>query len=339
MLQEALNKIVGRCHLSSDEAEAALDEIMSGEAQEAQIGALLVALRMKGETAGEIAGFVRAMRTHCVHVTPAAADVVDTCGTGGDAADTFNISTTAAFVAAAAGVPIAKHGNRAVSSQCGSADVLRELGVKISLSPAAVAQCIDAVGIGFLFAAELHPAMKYAVGPRQQLAMRTVFNLLGPLTNPADARRQVIGVFDFAFAPAMAEALAANGSQHVLIVHGTAGLDEISLSGPTQIAELRDGRIDSYEITAADLGLPEAPLEAISGGDAATSAGYLREVLQGQPGPRRDIVLANAAAAIYVGGKAASLAEGVDTARSVLDSGVALNRFEALRELSCTLAS
>lgn len=338
MLQEALNKVVLHCHLAPAEAEEALNEIMSGEASEAQIGALLVALRMKGETADEIAGFARAMRAHCVQVTPTAVGVVDTCGTGGDAADTFNISTTAAFVAAGAGVPIAKHGNRAVSSQCGSADVLRELGVEISLSPEAVAECIDAVGIGFLFAAELHPAMKHAVGPRKQLAMRTVFNLLGPLTNPANAKRQLIGVYDFAFAPLMAEALAANGSEHVMVVHGTAGLDEIALTGPTRIVELRDGKLKTYEITASDLGLPEAPLEAISGGDAATSAKYLLEVLEGRPGPRRDIVLANAAAAIYVGGKAASLAEGVAIARSVLDSGVALTRFEALRELTRILA-
>lgn len=338
MLQEALHKIVRHCHLEPAEAEAALHEIMSGEASEAQIGALLVALRMKGETADEIAGFARAMRAHCVQVRPTVPDVVDTCGTGGDAADTFNISTAAAFVAAGAGVPVAKHGNRAVSSQCGSADVLRELGVEISLSPAAVAECIDTLGIGFLFAAELHPAMKHAVGPRKQLAMRTVFNLLGPLTNPAGAKRQVIGVFDFAFAPLMAEALAANGSEHVLIVHGTAGLDEIALSGPTQVVELRDGKIESYEITASDLGLPEAPLEAISGGDAAVSARYLLEVLEGKHGPRRDIVLANAAAAIYVGGKAQSLAEGVAVARTALDSGVALTRFEALRELTRILA-
>lgn len=338
MLQQVLAKLVNHRHLESAEAEAALDEIMSGDATEAQIGALLVALRMKGETAAEIAGFARAMRAKCVTVSPTVAGVVDTCGTGGDACDTFNISTTAAFVAAGAGAPIAKHGNRAVSSQCGSADVLKELGVVISLSPEAVAQCIDEVGIGFLFAPELHPAMKHAVGPRKQLALRTVFNLLGPLTNPAGAKRQLIGVYDPAFAPLMAEALQANGSEHVLIVHGLVGLDEIALTGPTHVTELREGRIESYQITAAALGLSESPVEAISGGDPAASAQYLLGVLHGEPGPRRDITLANAAAAIYVGGKAGSLAEGVAVAQSSLDSGAALTRFEALRELSRSLA-
>ena len=338
MLQQVLAKLVDHRHLESAEAEAALDEIMSGEATEAQIGALLMALRMKGETAEEIAGFARAMRAKCVTVSPTVTGVVDTCGTGGDALDTFNISTAAAFVAAGTGVPIAKHGNRAVSSQCGSADVLKELGVEISLSPEAVARCIDEVGIGFLFAPELHPAMKHAVGPRKQLALRTVFNLLGPLTNPAGAKRQVIGVFDPAFAPLMAEALAANGSEHVLIVHGLVGLDEIALFGPTHVTELREDRIESYQITAADLGLSESPVEAISGGDPATSAAYLQGVLRGEPGPRREITLANAAAAIYVGGKAGSLAEGVAVAQSSLDGGAALTAFEALRELSRSLA-
>jgi anthranilate phosphoribosyltransferase len=334
MLQEVLTKLVDHHHLESCEAEAALDEIMAGEATEAQIGGLLVALRMKGETAAEIAGFARAMRGRCMTVSPTVQGVVDTCGTGGDKLDTFNISTTAAFIAAAAGVPIAKHGNRAVSSQCGSADVLKALGVEISLTPLAVGRCIDEVGIGFLFAAELHPAMKHAVGPRKQLAMRTVFNLLGPLTNPAGARRQVIGVYDGAFAPLMAEALATNGSEHVLIVHGLAGLDEIAIEGPTQITELRDGKINSYRITAADLGLSEAPAEEITGGDATVSARYLLDVLEGKPGARREIALANAAAGVYVGGLAGSLAEGVAVAREALDSGAALERLNALRGLS-----
>lgn len=338
MLQDTLTKVVERRDLEPAEAEDALMEIMAGEASEAQIAALLVALRMKGETAAEIAGFARAMRANCLQVRPTVRDVVDTCGTGGDALDTFNISTTAAFVAAGAGVPIAKHGNRAVSSQCGSADVLRELGVNISLAPDAVARCIDEIGIGFLFAAELHPAMKHAVGPRKQLAMRTVFNLLGPLTNPADARRQLIGVFDHSFAHAMAEALQVNGSEHVLIVHGKAGLDEVALCGVTQITELRDDTIESYEITAADLGLSESPVQAISGGDPATCARYLLEALEGHEGPRLDIVLANAAAAIYVGGMADTLAEGVVLARRAVETGEARQRFLKLRELSHRLA-
>jgi len=264
--------------------------------------------------------------------------VVDTCGTGGDACDTFNISTAAAFVAAGAGVPIAKHGNRAVSSQCGSADVLKELGVNISLPPAAVARCIDEVGIGFLFAPELHPAMKHAIGPRRQLGMRTVFNILGPLTNPAGAKRQVIGVFDPAFAPLMAEALRANGSEHVLVVHGEPGLDEISLCGKTQVTELKNGEITQYEITPQDLGLAECTPEDIAGGDPATSAQLLLEVLSGQPGPPLDIVLANAAAAIVVAGKAGTLAEGVATARQSVTSGAAAAKLQGLRCLSSELS-
>ncbi|MEN6402020.1 MAG: anthranilate phosphoribosyltransferase [Armatimonadia bacterium] len=338
MLQDTLSKVVERRDLEPAEAEDALMEIMAGAASEAQIAALLVALRMKGETAAEIAGFARAMRANCLQVRPTVQGLVDTCGTGGDALDTFNISTTAAFVAAGAGVPIAKHGNRAVSSQCGSADVLRELDVNISLAPDAVARCIDELGIGFLFAAELHPAMKHAVGPRKQLAMRTVFNLLGPLTNPADARRQLIGVFDHSFAHTMAEALQVNGSEHVLIVHGKAGLDEVSLYGATQITELREGNIESYEISAADLGLNEAPVQAISGGDPAICARYLLEVLDGKESPRLDIVLANAAAAIYVGGMADTLAEGVVLARRAVETGEARQRFLKLRELSHRLA-
>ena len=339
MLQQALNKVVAGGNLETGEAQTALDEIMSGTAPEAVVGALLVALRMKGETAEEIAGFARAMRAHCLTVTPAAPDVVDTCGTGGDALDTFNISTAAAFVAAGAGVPIAKHGNRAVSSQCGSADVLRELGVNISLSPEAVARCIDEVGIGFLFAAELHPAMKHAAGPRRQLGLRTVFNLLGPLTNPAGAKRQLIGVFDPSFARLLAEALAANGSEHVLVVHGEPGLDEVSLCGTTRVTELRGGTIRQYDLEPAELGLPPCAPEEITGGDAAVSAAYLLEVLEGRPGPRLDTVLANAAAAIYVGGKAGSPGEAVAVARTSIEGGAALDRLRELRKLSTTLAA
>jgi anthranilate phosphoribosyltransferase len=334
MLQQALTRVVAGSDLTAAEAEAALNEIMAGEAGEALLGGFLVALRMKGETADEIAGFARAMRANCVPVRPTMPDVVDIVGTGGDACDTLNISTAAAFVAAGAGVPIAKHGNRAVSSQCGSADVLTALGVNISLPPQGVAACIDEVGIGFLFAAALHPAMKHAAGARRQLAMRTVFNILGPLTNPAGARRQVIGVFDPAFALPMAEALCATGSEHVLIVHGAPGLDEISLCGPTRVAELRDGDITVYEITPEDLGLPACTPEDLAGGDPATSAQMLREVLAGAPGARRDVVLANAAAALVVAGRADTLAAGVATAREAVTSGAAAAKLRALQEFS-----
>lgn len=338
MLQAALGRLVARQHLTADEAEEVLGHVMSGAATDAQIGALLVALRMKGETAEEIAGFARAMRAHCVRVETAVPGLVDPVGTGGDQANTFNISTAAAFVAAGAGVPIAKHGNRAMSSQCGSADVLTALGVEISLAPEAVAQCIEQVGIGFMFAQRLHPAMKYAAGPRRELALRTIFNVLGPLTNPAGAKRQVIGVFDPHFAPLMAEALRTEGSEHVLVVHGLVGLDEIALTGPTLVTELRDGLIREYQLTAADLGLPEGRLEDIRGADPETSARLLREVLEGQRGPRRDIVVANAAAAIYVGGLAPDLRAGVALAQQALDSGAALAKLEALVRLSRELA-
>lgn len=334
MLQTALHKLVDRQHLTAAEAEGVLNHIMDGEATEAQIGALLVALRMKGETAAEITGFARAMRAHCLRVETDVPGLVDPVGTGGDKLDTFNISTCAAFVAAGAGVPIAKHGNRAVSSRCGSADVLTELGVKVTLSPASVAQCIKEVGIGFMFAPTMHPAMKHAAGPRRELALRTIFNVLGPLTNPAGARRQVIGVFDPSFAPLMAEALREEGSEHVLIVHGAVGLDEIALTGPTLVTELRDGAITRYEIAAADFGLTEIAIADIAGAEPAASAEIAREVLHGAPGPRLDIVLANAAATIYVGGKAESLRAGVDLAREAVRSGAAAAKLEALARLS-----
>jgi anthranilate phosphoribosyltransferase len=338
MLHDALSKLVNGQHLTADEADGVLSHIMDGEATEAQIGALLVALRMKGETADEIAGFATAMRAHCLRVEVGLPGLVDTCGTGGDTLDTFNISTTAAFVAAGAGVPVAKHGNRAVSSQCGSADVLGELGVNIALAPEAVARCIAEVGIGFMFAPSLHPAMRHAAGPRRELAMRTIFNLLGPLTNPAGAKRQVIGVFNAEVAPLMAEALRATGSEHVLLVHGAVGLDEIALTGVTHATELSDGTIARYDLTAADFGLPEIALEDIAGGDPPASAEIVREVLSGQPGPRCDIVLANAAAAIYVGGMAAGLREGVRLAHESVDSGAAIGKLQALCALSQELA-
>lgn len=334
MLPQALRKLIEHEHLTVTEAEAVMNHIMDGQATEAQIGALLVALRMKGETADEITGFARAMRAHCVRVETDVPGLVDPVGTGGDKLDTFNISTAAAFVAAGAGVPIAKHGNRAMSSRCGSADVLTALGVEIALTPEAVAQCIREVGIGFMFAQRMHPAMKHAAGPRRELALRTIFNLLGPLTNPAGAKRQVIGVFDAHFSPLIAEALRAEGSEHVLVVHGLVGMDEIALTGTTAVTELRAGAITSYELTAADLGLPEVALADIGGAEPEESAEMLREVLDGQPGPRRDIVVANAAATIYVGGKAPDLGGGVALAQEAIDSGAASAKLEALVALS-----
>ena len=334
VLKAALDRIIAHEHLTSDEAYEALSVVMRGEATGAQIGALLVALRMKGETAEEIGGFARAMRESAVRIPTRHENVVDTCGTGGDRVETFNISTAAAFVAAGAGVPIAKHGNRAVSSQCGSADVLRALGVNIEAPPEVVSRCRDEVGIGFLFAPALHPAMKHAIGPRRELALRTVFNILGPLTNPAGAKRQLIGVFAPEYTELLAGALRSLGSEHALVVHGMIGLDEISTVGETQVTELRGGEITTAMWTPEQFGLPPARLEDLAGGDPGTCAATLTAILEGEPGPRRDIVVLNAAAAIYVGGKAGSVGEGITLAQESIDEGRARGKMEGLREMS-----
>ncbi len=336
MISEVLEKLSRREHLTVSEGEAILDYVMSGQATGAQIGALLMALRMKGETAAEICGFARTMRRHCVRISCSCDNLVDTCGTGGDKLDTFNISTAAALVAAAAGVPIAKHGNRSVSSACGSADVLMELGVNIDLEPAAVGQCIDQIGLGFLFAPHLHPAMKYAIGPRREMAIRTVFNLLGPLTNPAGAPRQLLGVFSEEWVEPLAQALQQLGAEQAMVVYGLAGLDEISTMGETLVAELNNGQIDTYHLTPQALGVPAVDAESLVGGDPAESAQMLLSVLQGQRGPRYDIVMANAGAAIYVGGIASDISEGMQRAAEVIDSGAALEKLEALRDFSQT---
>ncbi len=332
MLKHALAKVVNFESLTAQEAHDAMCVIMQGEATDAQIGSLLVALRMKGETPAEIGGFARAMRESAVQITSKHENVVDTCGTGGDSADTFNISTAAAFVAAGAGVPIAKHGNRAVSSRCGSADVLRELGVNVEAAPETVAECLDELGIGFLFAPTLHPAMKYAIGPRRDLGLRTVFNVLGPLTNPAGSRRQVIGVFDAQFTELLASALLELGAEHALVVHGLVGMDELSTCGDTQVTELRNGAVHSALWGPEQFGLEPVELDALVGGPPEKSAAMLLAVLQGEEGPRRDVVLLNAAAAIYVGGKAADMHEALSVARQAIDSGAAAAKLVALRE-------
>lgn len=334
----AIAKLVERTNLTAAEAEAVMEEVMDGKATPAQIAGLIVALRMKGETADEIAGFARAMRRRALPVPTVRRNVVDTCGTGGDQHDTFNISTAAAFVAAGAGVAVAKHGNRSVSSKCGSADVLEAIGVRLDLGPEQVGRCIDEVGIGFLFAPALHPAMKYAIGPRRELRLRTVFNILGPLTNPAGAQRQVLGVFDSAWVRPLAEALAELGSDHALVVHGLDGLDEISTLGPTRVAELKNGVVTEYEIDPEEFGLPRAGPEDIAGGDLESSVAALRSVLDGQPGPRRDITLLNAAAAIYVAGLAESIAAGLQAAAEAIDSGQAGDKLSRLAALTQELA-
>ncbi len=334
MFAPTLEKLSRREDLTAAEGEDILNYIMTGQATEAQIGAFLMALRMKGETPAEICGFARTMRRHCVPIETTRADVVDTCGTGGDALDTFNVSTGAALVAAAAGVPIAKHGNRSVSSACGSADVLVALGVNIDLDANVVADCLDQIGIGFLFAPNLHPAMKYAIGPRREMGIRTVFNLLGPLTNPADAKHQLLGVFAEDWVEPVAEALKQLGTQRALVVHGRDGLDELSTLGETAVAELAAGQVRTYTLTPEDLGLAPAKAEDICGGTPEESAQMLMEVLQGRPGARYDIVVANAGAAIYVGGMAEDIPAGMAQAGEAIASGAAVAKLEQLCELS-----
>ena len=334
MIQEAVQKLVGGRGLTREEARGVMDQIMSGGATDAQIGAFLVALRCKGESVDEIAGCAQAMREKATRVQTSRDPVIDTCGTGGDGSGTFNISTTVAFVAAGAGLCVAKHGNRAMSSQCGSADVLQALGVDIEIGPDKVGKCLDEAGIGFLFAPMLHGAMKHAIGPRREIGARTVFNALGPLTNPAGARRQLIGVYDGDLTGKLAGVLHELGSERAFVVHGSDGLDEITLTGMTRVAELKSGSIETYEISPGDLGFDEAGVEELKGGNAEENAGILLEVLDGGKGPRSDVVLMNAAAAIAAGGLASSLEEGVDRARSAISSGRAREALEKLKGVS-----
>ena len=333
MITDAIRKVIERQDLSRDEAVAAMTEIMGGEATDAQISSLITALRMKGETVDEISGFAQVMRDKAVAIKPKAQGLVDTCGTGGDLSGTFNISTTAAFVAAGAGVPIAKHGNRSVSSACGSADLLESLGVKLDIGPETVAEAIDTVGIGFLFAPALHQAMKYAIGPRKEIGIRTVFNILGPLTNPAGARRQILGVFSPDLTELMAGVLTSLGTTHALVVHGS-GLDEMTTTGPTRVSEVKDGRVETYEINPDELGLATASLESLKGGSVEDNAATTRSILSGDGGPARDIVLLNAAGALVVAGKAANLTDGLESAARAIDSGKAADKLSALIEFT-----
>jgi anthranilate phosphoribosyltransferase len=330
MIRESIAKLADGKPLTREEAHATMLEIMSGEATPAQIAAYITALRIRGETPDAIAGSAAAMREKFTAI-PAPTDiVVDTCGTGGDGARTFNISTAAAFVAAGAGVTVAKHGNRSVSSQCGSADVLAALGVKIDCSAEVMADCLKTIGIAFLFAPVLHPAMKFAIGPRREIGIRSIFNILGPLSNPAGARHGVLGVYNRDLALTLAEAAAALGAQRLFVVHGLDGLDEITTTGPTCVAEVRDGGVTTYEIHPRDVGLSIAAKTDLVGGDAATNAATLLKILSGGKGPKRDIVLLNAAAAIVAGGKAADLKEGVSVATRSVDSGAALRKMDQL---------
>jgi len=336
MIKEAIAKASAGAALEMDEASAAMEEIVRGEATPAQIAAFAVALRMKGETPREIAGLARVMRQEAVRVK-VSGDVVDTCGTGGDGRSTFNISTVAAFVASGAGVRVAKHGNRAYTSACGSADVLEALGVAIDLQPEEVVRCVDEVGIGFMFAPMYHPAMKHAAGPRREIGIRTVFNILGPLTNPAGASTQLLGVASADLTPIMGEVLGLLGCRRALVVHGEDGLDEVSLSGRTSICEVYDGHSRRYELEPEELGLRRSPLGALVGGSAAENAAIAESVLKGERGPRRDVVLLNAGAALYASGQVESLREGVSRAADSIDSGAAAAKLEQLRSLSQSL--
>jgi len=334
MIREALGKIVSGMDLTADEAREVMMEIMQGEATQAQIGAFLAALRMKGETAEEIAGCARAMRENAIAVRPERRGVVDTCGTGGDGSGTFNISTTVAFVAAGAGVAVAKHGNRSVSSKCGSADLLQALGVNLQVSAAQAARCIDEVGIGFLFAPQFHPAMKHALGPRQEIGLRTVFNILGPLCNPAGAARQLLGVYDGSLTGLMAEVLLSLGTEHAFVVHGADGLDELSTTGTNRVSRVHGGKIETFDVDPRALGLPPARLSDLAGGAAEENAAATRAILDGQAGPKRDVVLLNAAAVLVAGDKAGNLEEGLALAAEAIDSGKAREKLGMLVELS-----
>ena len=334
MLKNALNRVIAGENLSLQEARDSMQTIMSGEASEAQIGALLTALRMKGETCGEIAGFAETMRNHTVKVHCRETNLLDTCGTGGDRKGTFNISTAVAFVVAGAGVSVAKHGNHGVSSSSGSADVLKALGVKIDLAPQAVADGIDEAHIGFLYAPVFHPAMKYAGKPRRELGFRTVFNVLGPLTNPLSAQLQLLGVYERSLTQKLAEALVQLNIRRAMVVHGLDGLDEISTTAPTQVSEVIDGKIRSYLLNASDYDIPAATLADICGGIPADNALIINDILHGLEGARRDLVLLNAAAALTVAEKAENIREGLNLAANSIDSGAALDTLEQLRRLT-----
>lgn len=334
ILVEALNRITRREDLSRAEAAEVLREIMSGETNPAMTAAIMAALRTKGESIEEISGFAETMRALATRIETSRRPLVDTCGTGGDGAHTFNISTTAAFVVAGAGLAVAKHGNRAASSPCGSADVLEHLGVHIEAEPERVGACIDEVGIGFLFARTLHTAMKHVAPVRAELKIRTIFNLLGPLTNPANANAQVVGVFDKELCEPIAQVLMNLGVEHAFVVAGSDGLDEITLGGPTFIAEANDGWVNTYTVSPNLFGCAEVSKEALRGGDAAANAVLLKKVLEGVRGPHRDIVQINAAAALVAGGVAHSLVDGFDRAGHAVDSGAALCKLEELVEAS-----
>ncbi len=333
-IQSAIRAVIEGQNLDGAQMTAVMHSIMTGECTPAQVGGFLVGLRMKGETVEEIAAAATVMRRLATHVDVDKASLVDTCGTGGDARGTFNISTASALVAAGAGARVAKHGNRSVSGRSGSADVLEAAGVRLDLAPERIARCIDEAGVGFLFAPAHHGAMKHAIGPRREMAVRTIFNVLGPLTNPAGALRQVIGVFDRDLVEPLARVLGELGSEHVMVVHSEDGLDELSVGAPTHVAELRDGTVRSFALRADELGFPRAGVDSIAVDSPSSSLDLIRSVLSGNPGPAADITVLNAAAAIYVSGIASSLHEGIDRARDSISSGRATSTLDRLVAIS-----
>jgi anthranilate phosphoribosyltransferase len=344
MIQQAIAKLFTHASLTAEEAEAVMNEIMSGAATPAQIGAYLAALRMKGETADEIVGSMRALRAHMARIPTHQPRLIDVVGTGGDRSNTFNISTTTAFVVAGAGVAVAKHGNRAASSQSGSADVLNALGVKVDLTPEQVGRCIDEIGIGFAFAPVHHPAMKHAAGPRREIGQRTIFNIIGPPSNPAFARHHLLGVWDRRYVRVMAEVLVQLGDVHALVVSGSspqvAGIDELTTIGPNTVAEVRDGNVTEYQLDALDYGFKPATLDDLGGGAPEFNATITRAILAGEDVPARtDVVLLNAGAALYAADVAGDIASGIEMARESIRSGAAMKKLEALIEISQRLGN
>jgi anthranilate phosphoribosyltransferase len=348
-ITEGIKRVVEGRHLSRSEAESLMNEIMTGKATDAQIASFLTGLRMKCETVDELIGFAKVIRAKASWVRPQARVgasfsgtdremLVDTCGTGGDATGTFNISTATAFVVAGAGIRVAKHGNRSVSSFCGSADVVEALGIRLDLTPDAVSQCIDQAGIGFLYAPLLHEAMRYVVLARREMKIRTVFNLLGPICNPAQASAQVLGVYNEDLTEIMAQVLCELGTERAFVVHGSDGLDEITITGESKISEVRDGEVRTYYVTPEDFGIARAPISSIQGGDAKQNAEIIRGILSNCGGAKQDVVLLNAAAGLAVGGKAASLHDGIQLARDSIQSGKASACLQKLVDLSQKLA-
>jgi len=333
MIKEAIKMLVEGMNLSEPEMMEAMRDIMDGRATDAQIASFLTALRIKGETIDEITGAAKVMREMAAMIK-APEDALDTCGTGGDLAHTFNISTTTAIVVAAAGVPVAKHGNRSVSSKSGSADVLEALGVRIDLPPEKVERCLEETGFCFMFAPIFHPAMKYAIGPRREMGIRTIFNILGPLTNPAMAKNQVLGVFSDNLTDTLAYVLGNLGVKHAFVVHGEDGLDEMTITGRTRVSELKDGKVETYLLEPQDFGIPRGRGEDLIGGDARDNANIMIDILRGEKGAKRDIVVMNSSIALMAANKAYDIREAVEEVTSVIDSGLAMEKLEEIKEVT-----